>query len=121
MASRKSSFGISLISFICLLAIWNFVALWVNSRLFPLPLTVLHVLLESIEEGELQYHVSYTLMRVFISFVLEMTLGIGIGIVLGISKPLDRFSGGWYNVAVILHATACGKAVKSCVTGEQSY
>ncbi len=95
MASRKSSFGISLISFICLLAIWNFVALWVNSRLFPLPLTVLHVLLESIEEGELQYHISYTLMRVFISFVLAMTLGIGIGIVLGISKPLDRFFDSW--------------------------
>ena len=34
-------------------------------------------------------------MRVFISFVLAMTLGIGIGIVLGISKPLDRFFDSW--------------------------
>ena len=34
-------------------------------------------------------------MRVFISFVLAMTVGIGIGIALGISKSLDRFFDSW--------------------------
>ena len=83
--------GVSLLSFASLLAIWQFAGLWADSRLFPLPLTVLEVLLESIAEGELQYHIGHTLLRVAVSFALAMTAGIGIGIALGISNPLDRF------------------------------
>ena len=78
-----------------MLAIWQFAGLWADSRLFPLPLTVLEVLLESITEGELQYHIGHTLLRVAVSFALAMTAGIGIGIALGISKPLDRFFDSW--------------------------
>ena len=87
--------GVSLLSFASFLAIWQLVALWADSRLFPLPLTVLEVLLESIAEGELQYHIGHTLLRVAVSFALAMTAGIGIGIALGISKPLDRFFDSW--------------------------
>jgi len=95
MVLRGSSFGVSLLSFVSLLAIWYLVALWVDSRIFPSPLTVLKVLLESIAQGELQFHIGQTLMRVVTSFVLAMTVGIGIGIVLGISKSLDRFFDSW--------------------------
>lgn len=95
MVFQRSSIGLFLFSFVSFLVIWYLVALWADSRLFPLPLTVLEVLLESIAEGELQYHIGHTLMRVFISFVLAMTAGIGIGIVLGISKSLDRFFDSW--------------------------
>ena len=95
MVFRKSSFGVTLLSFVSLLAIWYLVALLANSRIFPPPLDVLEVLLESIAKGELQYHISHTLIRVFISFVLAMTVGIGIGIALGISKSLDRFFDSW--------------------------
>ena len=95
MVFRKSSFRVTLLSFVSLLAIWYLVALLANSRIFPPPLDVLEVLLESIAKGELQYHIGHTLMRVFISFVLAMTVGIGIGIALGISKSLDRFFDSW--------------------------
>ena len=64
MVLRGSSFGVSLLSFVSLLAIWYLVALWVDSRIFPSPLTVLKVLLESIAQGELQFHIGRTLMRV---------------------------------------------------------
>ena len=95
MVFRKSSFRVTLLSFVSLLAIWYIVALFANSRIFPPLLDVLEVLLESIAKGELQYHIGHTLMRVSISFVLAMTVGIGIGIALGISKSLDRFFDSW--------------------------
>ena len=94
MLARKP-IGVSLLSFASFLAIWQLVALWADSRLFPLPMTVLEVLLESIAEGELQYHIGHTLLRVAVSFALAMAVGIGIGITLGRSKPLDRFFDGW--------------------------
>ena len=95
MAFRKSSFRMTLLSFVSLLAIWHSIALLANSRIFPPPMDVLEVLFESIDKGELQYHIGHTLMRVATSFVLAMTVGIGIGIALGISKSLDRFFDSW--------------------------
>ena len=95
MVFQRSSFGVLLLSFMSFLVIWYLIAIWADSRLFPPPFTVLKVLLESIAQGELQYHIGHTLMRVFISFVFAMAAGIGIGIVLGISKSLDRFFDSW--------------------------
>ncbi|MEE2716406.1 MAG: ABC transporter permease [SAR324 cluster bacterium] len=94
MVARKP-IGVSLLSLASFLAIWQLAALWADSRLFPAPLIVLEVLLESIAEGELQYHIGHTLLRVAVSFALAMAAGIGIGIALGRSKPLDRFFDGW--------------------------
>lgn len=95
MAFQKSSVGVSLLSFVSFLVIWHIVAVGLDSRLLPQPLTVLDVLLESIAQGELQYHIGHTLMRVSISFILAMAVGVGIGIAMGISKSLDQFFDSW--------------------------
>jgi len=94
MLSEKS-IRVSLLSFVSLLSLWQLGAFWADSRLFPPPLKVLEVLLESIDEGELQYHIGNTMFRVAVSFALSMMMGIGIGIALGRSRPLDRFFDSW--------------------------
>lgn len=82
-------------SLIALVALWEVVALLVNSRLFPGPGAVLATLSKEFASGELVRHVSITLARVVVSFGLAMSIGSAIGIAMGRMPGADRFFDSW--------------------------
>jgi len=83
------------VSLIALLLIWQGAAVFFDTNLLPTPLTVVRVLIEEIESGQLPYNLGVTLARLAVSFMLAMLLGTAIGIALGRHSRLDRFFDGW--------------------------
>jgi NitT/TauT family transport system permease protein len=76
---------------LALAAIWQIVAMQLHSRVLPTPLAVAATLLHETTSGELLFHLGKTVMRVSISFCLAMLLGVGLGILMGRSRRMDRF------------------------------
>lgn len=82
-------------SLLALYLAWNITAAAWPSRAFPPPAQVWQVLLAEAASGELAFHLGVTLGRVAAAFVLAMTIGSAIGIMLGISRRADRFFNAW--------------------------
>lgn len=78
-----------------LLVFWQLVSMLAEVRALPPPLEVFRVLVAALADGELLYHLAITMGRVVASFLLAMLVGVPIGIVMGRSKPVDRFFDGW--------------------------
>ena len=70
--------------------LWQLLAMQLHSRALPTPLAVLAVLGDAVTAGDLPYHLGKTLLRVGISFVLAMLLGVALGILMGHSRRWDR-------------------------------
>lgn len=77
------SYWVVLPSFVLL---WAVVAWLLKTPLLPSPLHVLDTFIRESASGELWHHLSVTLGRVIVAFVLAMLLGIAIGVVMGRSK-----------------------------------
>lgn len=92
MMSHKN---LALLSFTLLIALWQGMAIIINDNTLPDPITVLTVLWQEIESGDLPHHLGVTLLRLISSFSIAMFLGIVIGIALGINKKLDAFFDNW--------------------------
>jgi NitT/TauT family transport system permease protein len=75
---------------LALVFIWQMVAMQLHSRVLPTPMAVAEVLLRDISSGELLFHLGQTVTRVAISFCLAMLLGVGLGILMGRSRRVDR-------------------------------
>ena len=84
--------GLSLALF---LALWAGAAATLNSPSLPGPTRVLEVFVEGIRSGELPYHLGVTLARLSVSFLLAMSIGTVIGLVLGRHEGLNRFFDSW--------------------------
>lgn len=69
--------------------LWAVLALVLESPLLPSPLEVLHRLMTEAASGELWHHLSATLGRVVVAFVLAMLLGAAIGIAMGRSATTN--------------------------------
>jgi NitT/TauT family transport system permease protein len=78
-----------------LLVLWQVLALLMDSSLLPSPKAVATILIDEIRSGQLPYHLGITLARLVLSFVLAMSLGSIIGIILGRHPGLDRFFDSW--------------------------
>lgn len=83
------------VSWLLFLGIWQGLAQWLDSSALPTPLTVLAVLCDETRSGQLPGQLGITLARLAISFVLAMTIGSIIGILLGRREHLDRFFDSW--------------------------
>ncbi|MCG8066544.1 MAG: ABC transporter permease [Candidatus Thiodiazotropha taylori] len=78
-----------------LLLIWHVAALlWQNSML-PSPSSVVILVWQEMQNGQLWYHLSATLLRVLISFIIAMLIGSIIGIMMGRSRITDQFLDPW--------------------------
>jgi NitT/TauT family transport system permease protein len=75
--------------------LWQLAAMALASPVLPSPAAVAAVLAEEIRSGQLPYHLGVTLARLAVSFSLAMSLGAGIGILLGRHPKLDRFFDSW--------------------------
>lgn len=80
------SYWVVLPSFVLL---WALVASFLKTPLLPTPLHVLDTLIRESASGELWHHLSATLGRVIVAFILSMLLGTAIGVVMGRSKTAN--------------------------------
>lgn len=76
-------------SLLGLVAIWWITALIADSFVLPTPQEVLISFWSHTLSGELPYHLAATLGRVAVSFLLAMSIGVAIGIVMGRYRRLD--------------------------------
>ncbi|MBL1264906.1 ABC transporter permease [Candidatus Methylomicrobium oryzae] len=83
------------LSLAAFLAVWQVLALALDSTLLPSPLTVLGVFWLELISGQLTYHLGATLIRLIVSFTIAMLLGSAIGLALGRNKKLDAFFDNW--------------------------
>lgn len=101
MRSEKTSLArinpaiVTLVSIAGLLLIWQLTSLAANPRIFPPPAAVFQFVVAEFRSGELQFHLSMTLLRVAGAFILAMALGSAIGIFLGQNRMADRFFEPW--------------------------
>lgn len=79
-----------LVSLAVLLALWQGVSVYADTRTLPAPSAVLAFILREAEGGDLLFNVGVTLARVAVSFVIAMSLGVLLGIALGRSRLADR-------------------------------
>jgi NitT/TauT family transport system permease protein len=83
------------LSLLAFLAVWQGLAVYLNSNTLPTPETVARVFWQACESGQLPFHLGVTLLRLVVSFTIAMLLGCAIGIVLGRNKELDAFFDNW--------------------------
>ena len=84
--------------FMLLLLLWQSLALHLQSPGLPGPWQVLHGLLGEWASGDLQFHMTRTLVRVALSFVIAMLIGVTLGILMGRYTRLDQ----WLDSLLIL-------------------
>lgn len=84
-----------LASIVVLVLLWQAASWAAASPLLPSPAAVGAVLLQETGSGRLPYHLGITLARLAASFLLAMSLGTGLGILLGRHPTLDRFFDPW--------------------------
>ncbi|MES1925968.1 ABC transporter permease [Salinisphaera sp. T31B1] len=76
-------------SLVGLVVLWQIVAWIAASDVLPTPWAVLLSLVSHTLSGDLPYHLSITLARVAVAFVLAMAIGTAIGVVMGRYRQLD--------------------------------
>ncbi len=83
------------LSILLFVGIWEIAARAAHSPALPTPLDVLTVFVQELRSGELPYHLGMTLGRLAASFLLAMSLGSGIGLLLGRHEAYNRFFDSW--------------------------
>ena len=83
-------------SLVALVALWQLAAMLAgNPRLMPSPAVVLAKMAADTATGELPYNLAVTLLRVGASFLIAMTLGVAIGILMGRVRLADEIRQRW--------------------------
>ncbi len=100
---RKTA--ITLISITGFLVMWlGLAVLTVDPAVLPTPGSLLAPFWAELQSGELTYHLSQTLLRVFWAFCLAMSLGVVLGFAMGRSEALNDWLDPWLVVFLNLPA-----------------
>lgn len=98
-------------SLLVLVIVWEIAAQIAQSRFVPTPVAVFEVLGRESATGELWKHLTATLARVAVAFVIAMTIGSAIGLALGRFKTADKFFDAWLilflNLPALVTITLC--------------
>ncbi|MBK3736273.1 MULTISPECIES: ABC transporter permease [Azospirillum] len=86
------------LSLALLVGLWAVAAELAASRSLPGPAAVLSVLIREAADGALFHHLGITLARMAAAFVIAMSIGSALGILLGRSATADRLFGLWLTV-----------------------
>ncbi|NUB28335.1 ABC transporter permease [Azospirillum brasilense] len=86
------------LSLALLVGLWAVAAELAASRSLPGPAAVLSVLVREAADGALFHHLGITLARMAAAFVIAMSIGSALGILLGRSATADRLFGLWLTV-----------------------
>jgi NitT/TauT family transport system permease protein len=84
-----------LVSLVVVLVLWDLTVRIGAPRNLPSPEAVLAFILKETGDGELLFHLSMTLMRVFAAFTVAMVIGCAIGLVMGRVRAIDRVADTW--------------------------
>lgn len=91
-------------SLLVLLALWQIGSLYFGPRLLPPPLSVLQAIVTEARGGGLLLNLGATLARVAASFLLAMSFGAAIGMLMGRHPAFDRIADSW--VVILLNLPA---------------
>jgi len=90
---------------------WQILADILQNRYLPTPVVVFDVMLREARSGDLWKHISATLVRVAIAFIISMFIGTAIGLALGRYKTADKFFDAWLilflNLPALVTITLC--------------
>ena len=86
---------IRIISLTLLFSSWELLSNFSNKMTFPSLISVGETLLYEISKGELIFHLSITLYRVMVSFLIAIIIGVGVGILMGNNKKFNQFFDIW--------------------------
>lgn len=100
--SDPATFALSLAGFVLLW--WVLALVKADPRVLPAPPEVVADILREARSGALFHHVLMTLRRVALSFVLAMTIGTALGVLLGRHPGLARWFDPWVTVLLNLPA-----------------
>lgn len=92
---NKYNFIIKSFSLLVFFFLWESLAFFINSSVFPSFFIIFKILLAEINEGELFFHLGITLYRVFVSFIIALIIGTIVGILMGNNKRINSFLDGW--------------------------
>ena len=92
----NNAFFMRLVSFLFLIAIWQFFSVLLKSSVLPTPLVVVNIFTEELIHGEMLYHLGITLWRVILAFFIAMLVGIGLGIAMGSKRNINIMLDGWH-------------------------
>ena len=95
MIVKSNSLLIKLLSFILLIIFWLIMASILDIETLPSPIEVFFKLHKDLSNGSLLYHLSITLYRVLVSFLLAMLIGVTIGILMGNSRQINNILDSW--------------------------
>lgn len=89
-----------LVALLVLFGFWLLLSQLLGPRLFPGPLVTLEFALAQLERGTLTFHLWATMQRVLIAFIVGMTFGVAIGVLMGASRWCDRLFEIWLVVGL---------------------
>ena len=96
MTSWQKSYPnwVSIVSILCLLAIWELICQSgvVSSLFLPAPTAILSALLQMIADGEIGVSLAASLYRILAGFFIGSLVGLVVGLVTGTSALMDKIS-----------------------------
>src|SRR5689334_6242841 len=98
------SVAMRLVSLALLLAAWYAGSQLAGARLLPDPQAVALAIIDEARSGALAFNLGATLARVAVAFLIAMTLGSVIGLIMGRSRIADRLGDPWLIVLLNLPA-----------------
>ncbi len=105
MSETAQSRAVPALSLAGLLGVWAGAALLTQDpQLLPAPWQLAAPFWGELRSGDLLYHLGMTLWRVACAFVLAMSIGVALGLVMGRSDAVDRWLDPWLVVFLNLPA-----------------
>ena len=105
MSETAQSRAVPVLSLAGLLGVWAVAALLTRDpQLLPAPWQLVGPFWGELRSGDLLYHLGMTLWRVGCAFVLAMSIGVALGLVMGRSNAVDRWLDPWLVVFLNLPA-----------------
>jgi NitT/TauT family transport system permease protein len=98
------NYALRVASLLLLLALWQVGSGYFGPRLLPPPLSVLAAMAEQARSGALFLNLAATLGRVAASFILAMSFGAVIGVLMGRYGAFDRIADSW--IVILLNLPA---------------
>ena len=96
MTSWQKSYPnwVSIVSILCLLAIWELICQSgvVSSLFLPAPTAIINALLQMIADGEIGVSLAASLYRILAGFFIGSLIGLAVGLVTGTSALMDKIS-----------------------------
>lgn len=104
-SSRPSRFHlIQALSAVGALVLWVLLAQTLPPEVLPGPVQVSSALWDNLLSGQLAFHTAQSLLRVFVSFLVAMAVGIPVGALMGLSPRFEAATVIWVTVLLTIPA-----------------